>query len=416
MNFTASILPFIAASICLVFSLHFLIMTFIIREERSFPAFFLLLLVLAVNQLAVGMQIRYFPADIDLSFFWYRVQFAALALLIFMTIYFLRVLASKVANTPIMYIFLSVSVLLAVSAFSPIFGSFMVTQEGYFIFLPRVGALIILVCLAAAVLFLVFMLISPAVTGRWMAGAKFLVFYIIGGIILLGLGTLEIMTELDIIPPTAIRYSSIGAIMLSLIGASVVLVHFYETRTSLKNVLVNLTETKRELEHKELLAITDGLTGLYNRGFFDESLEEEVTDSIKNNKSLSIIMMDIDGFKAVNDTLGHTIGDSVLAEISAVIKRGARGSDLPSRYGGEEFAVILPNTNIHEAYEVSERIRRTIQEISFIVEGKPDTSVTISAGVTTLKGTDLAIDFLARADKALLSAKARGKNNTYIIE
>jgi diguanylate cyclase (GGDEF)-like protein len=196
----------------------------------------------------------------------------------------------------------------------------------------------------------------------------------------------------------------------------VVLVHFYETRTSLKDVLVNLTETKRELEHKELLAITDGLTGLYNRGFFDESLEEEVTDSIRNNKSLSIIMMDIDGFKAVNDTLGHTIGDSVLAEISAVIKRNARGSDLPSRYGGEEFAVILPNTNIHEAYEVSERIRRTIREIRFVVEGKPDTCVTISAGVTTLKGTDLAIDFLARADKALMSAKARGKDNTYVID
>ena len=88
MDFAASILPFIAASICLVFSLHFLIMAFIIREERSFLGFFFLLLVLAVNQLAVGMQVHFFPANIDLSFFWYRVQFAALALLIFMTIYF----------------------------------------------------------------------------------------------------------------------------------------------------------------------------------------------------------------------------------------------------------------------------------------------------------------------------------------
>jgi diguanylate cyclase (GGDEF)-like protein len=416
MEFAASILPFIAASICLVFSLHFLIMTFIIREERTFLGFFLLLLVLAVNQFAVGMQVHFFPADIDLSFFWYRVKFAALALLIFMTIYFYYVLAARRINRPIMYIFLLISVCLAVSTFSPLFGTFAVTQEGYFTFLPHVGAFIILLSLATAILFLIFMLVAPPVTGRWRAKAKFLLFYIIGGIILLGLGTLGIMTELGIIPPFPVKPSSFGAVILSLVGASVVLVHFYDTRTSLKNILINLTETEQELKRTERLAITDGLTGLYNRGFFDESLDEEVKDSIKNNKSLSLIMMDIDGFKYVNDTLGHTIGDSVLAEISIVIKRGARGSDLPARFGGEEFAVILPNTTIHEAHEVAERIRRTIEEISFVVEGKPDTSMTISVGVTTLKGTDLAIDFLARADKALLAAKARGKNNTYVID
>ncbi len=416
MDFAVSILPFIAASICLVFSLQFLIMRFIIQEERSFLGFFLLLLVLAANQLAVGMQVHFFPANIDLSFFWYRVQFAALALLIFMTIYFFYVLAARRTNAPIMYVFFFLSVCLAVSTFSPIFGTFMVTQDGYFIFLPHIGALIILLLLGTAILFLVFTLIAPLVTDRWRTKTKFLLFYVVGGILLLSLGTLEIMTELAIVPPTSIKYSSIGAVILSLVGASVVLVHFYEARASLKHTLINLTETKQELERTERLAITDGLTGLYNRGFFDESLDEEVKDSIQNNKSLSLIMMDIDGFKSVNDTLGHTIGDSVLAEISSVIKRSARGSDLSARYGGEEFAVILPNTNIHEAYEVAERIRKTIEEIDFVVEGKPDTFVTISAGVTTLKGTDLAIDFLGRVDKALLTAKARGKNNVYVID
>jgi diguanylate cyclase (GGDEF)-like protein len=416
MEFAASILPFIAASICLVFSLHFLIVTFIVREDRSFLVFFFLLLVLAVNQLAVGMQVHNFPENIDVSFFWYRVQFAALAMLIFMTIYFFNVLASRKINTPVIYVFFIVSAALAVSTFSPIFGTFMVTQEGNFIFLPHIGAFIILLLMATAILFLVFMLIDPLIGGRWTAKSPLPVFYVIGGIILLGLGSLEIMTELGVIAPTSIKYSSFGAVILALVGASVVLVHFYQVRASLRNILINLTETERELEKKERLAITDGLTGLYNRAFFDESIDEEVKDSIKNNKSLSLIMLDIDGFKRVNDTLGHLIGDSVLAEISGIIKRGARGSDLPARFGGEEFAVILPNTTIHEAHEVGERIRHKINEINFMVEGKPNISVTVSVGVATLKGTDMAKDLLDRADKALITAKRRGKNTVCVIK
>jgi diguanylate cyclase (GGDEF)-like protein len=416
MEFAASILPFIAASICLVFSLHFLIITFIIGEDRSFLGFFFLLLILAVNQLAAGMQVHFFPTNMALSFFWYRVQFAALALLIFMTIYFFDVLASRKINTPIMYVFFFLSLALAVSTFSPIFGNFMVTHEGNFVFLPHIGALVILLFLAAAILFLAFMLIDPLIGGRWMARRPLPFFYVIGGIILLGLGSLEIMTELGIVPPTSIKYSSFGAIIVSLVGASAVVVHFYRVRTSLRDILINLTETEPELEKKERLAITDVLTGLYNRAFFDESIDEEVRDSIKNNKSLSLIMLDVDGFKRVNDTLGHTTGDRVLAELSDVIKRGARGSDLPARFGGEEFAMILPNTNIHEAHEVGERIRRKIEEINFMVEGRPNTSVTVSVGVVTLKGTDLAKDLLDRADKALVTAKRRGKNTVCVIK
>ncbi len=416
MEFAASILPFIAASICLVFSLHFLIVTFIVSEDRSFIGLFLLLLALAVNQLAVGMQVHSFPGNIDLSFFWYRVQFAALAMVIFMTIYFYDVLTSRKINTPFMYVFFFLSVALAVSTFSPLFGTFIVTQEGAFIFQPRVGALVILLLLAASIFFLIFTLVDPFIRRRQPTRGPLPVFYVVGVIILLGLGSLEIMTELDVIPPTSVKYSSFGAVTLSLVGASVALVHFYQVRTSLKNILINLTETERELEKKELLAITDALTGLYNRAFFDESIEEEVRDSIKNNKSLSLIMLDIDGFKRVNDTLGHLIGDSVLAEISGIIKRGARASDLPARFGGEEFVVILPNTTIHEAHEVGERIRSKIEEINFIVEGRPNTSLTVSIGVATLKGTDLAKDLLDRADKALLTAKRRGKNTVCVIK
>jgi diguanylate cyclase (GGDEF)-like protein len=415
MDFIASILPFIAASICLVFSIHFLIMALIMEGDRSFFGFFFLALVLAVNQFALGMQEHLFPIDINQSFFWYRIQFAALGPVIFMTIYFFNLLTDKRVNTPLMYAFLSVTVGLAVSTFLPILGRFMVTREGAFIFTPDIGTSIVLLLLAGAAVYMIYVLIGSLVTGKRRPRIRLSVLYIIGAVILFVLGFLEILMQTGVIPSPAVRYSSVSAIVLAMIGASVVVVRFYEVKASLKHVLINLGQTERELKHKERLAITDALTGLYNRGFFDESLEEEVKDSIRNNKSLSLIMMDIDGFKSVNDTLGHTIGDGVLAEISTVIKRSARGSDFPARYGGEEFAVILPNTNIQEAYEVGERIRRMIEEIKFVVEGKCNTSVTISVGVTTLKGTDLAIDFLERVDKALLAAKARGKNNVHVI-
>jgi diguanylate cyclase (GGDEF)-like protein len=415
MDFTASILPFIAASICLIFSIYFLIMTLLMEGDRSFFGFFILALVLAVNQFAAGMQGHFFSIDVHRSFFWYRIQFAAFGPVIFMTVYFFNLLTNRRVNAPITYVFLSIIVGIAVLAFLPVFGRFTVSPGGDFILIPHIGALIILALLAGTAIYLIYVLIESLVTGRRRPKIRFSALYIASGIILFVLGVLEILMQTGVIPPTAVKYSSVAAIILVMIGASVAFVRFYEMKTSLRRILINLSETEQKLEHKERLAITDALTGLYNRGFFDESLEEEVKDSIKNNRSLSLIMLDIDEFKSINDVFGHAIGDSVLAEIATVIKRNARASDLPARYGGEEFAVILPNTTIREAHEVSERIRKTIEEIIFVVSERPNRSVTISAGVTTLRGTDLAIDLLVRSDKALLVAKARGKNNVYVL-
>ena len=217
-----------------------------------------------------------------------------------------------------------------------------------------------------------------------------------------------------LIPGITFRLSSVGAIFWALVGATVVLIYFYEARVSLRKVMIHLSETKKELDKKGKMAINDGLTGLYNRSFFDESLNAEVQDSIKNNRSLSLLMMDLDGFKAVNDTLGHLMGDYVLSKIATVIKNSSRASDLPSRYGGEEFAVILPNTNVSEARMVAERIRGSIEGIDFIVEGKPTTSVTISVGIASLKGSEMAKDIIDRADKAIYAAKGRGGNKVSV--
>lgn len=409
----ASILPFIASSICLVFSLLFFIVYLIMEKDRSFLGFSFFSLMLALNQYGVGMQFLSLTPDPEASIFWYRVQYAALALICFNVLYFVYVLLGKRVNRTFFFSLYVLCMLLAGLAFSYWFGDMMVTANQEFIFVPGVVAYIILVLLYLVAFYALILLVRPVFSTGWVKDVRINLFYVFGGIVLLGLGTIEIFMDIGLVPAMPLRLSSMGAIVWALVGASVVLLHFYETRTSLKNILINLNQTEKELEEKERLAITDSLTGLYNRGFFDESLEEEVRDSIKNNRSLSLLMTDLDGFKKVNDSLGHLIGDSVLAEISAVIKRSARASDLPARFGGEEFAVILPNTNHSEANEVAERIRKTIEEINFIVEGKPNTSVTISVGVASLRGTDLAKDLLERADEALITAKRKGKNRVF---
>jgi len=127
MDFIASILPFIAASICLVFSLYFLIIALIIREERAFLGLSLMMLILAANQFAVGMQVHLLPVNTDQLFFWYRVKFAALALVVFMTIHLFYTLSAGKVNKTILYVFFFICACLAVSAFSPLFGTLTAT-------------------------------------------------------------------------------------------------------------------------------------------------------------------------------------------------------------------------------------------------------------------------------------------------
>lgn len=415
MDFVTLIVPFVAASICLTFSIYFLVVNKMLEGDRSFIGLFFLALVLAVNQLAVGMQGHLQAIDVDRSFFWYRVQFAALGPAVFAMINLMNLLGGKRTTPALRYVSLSILIVLAVSVFLPVFGGFSVNPGDGFTLIPGPGALIITALLAGGALFLVYALIDSIVAGKKRPRIRLWRPFVACGIVLFVLVLLEILMQAGFIARASVRYSSLFAILLVMIGASVVFVRFYELKTSPRRILINPGDAEQRLERKERLAITDALTGLYNRGFFDESLEEEVKDSIKNNRSLSLIMLDIDGFKSVNDVFGRTIADSILAEISAVIKRNARASDLPARCGGEEFAVILPNTNIREAHEVSERIRKTIEEIVFVVPERPDGSVTISAGVTSLRGTDLAVDLLGRANTALLTAKSRGKNNVYVV-
>ncbi len=159
------------------------------------------------------------------------------------------------------------------------------------------------------------------------------------------------------------------------------------------------------------LAITDGLTKLFIRRHFDYLLDSEIKRSARYKHPISLLMMDIDNFKSINDTYGHQMGDEMLKKIANVIKTTIRKIDLPCRYGGEEFTLILPETHKKHAKKISERLRKNISEIVVKTEAGKEISPTISIGISNYPldshGRD---ELLGCADKALYFAKKMGKN------
>ncbi|MDH4139836.1 MAG: diguanylate cyclase, partial [Coriobacteriia bacterium] len=148
-----------------------------------------------------------------------------------------------------------------------------------------------------------------------------------------------------------------------------------------------MRETNEMLEQ---VATSDSLTGLLNRRGFDERLSEEVARGHRYGSPLSLMMMDIDGFKDVNDRLGHAAGDAVLRGVAAVLREGLRETDIPTRYGGDEFALVLPGIRKTEAYAVAEKLREAVSSLRFNDEhgeAFDDLRVTVSAGVASLSGS-----------------------------
>lgn len=159
----------------------------------------------------------------------------------------------------------------------------------------------------------------------------------------------------------------------------------------------------------------DGMTGLWNRTYFDERLHEEVQGAVRNNTPLSLIFCDIDHFKALNDKYGHTYGDFVLEEFANLISTG-RETDIACRYGGEEFVIILPNTTASEAARVAERRRERIGEHYW--EPHENLKVTASFGVSELAitGTESMEALVESADEALYAAKQAGRDRVIVGE
>ena len=160
------------------------------------------------------------------------------------------------------------------------------------------------------------------------------------------------------------------------------------------------------------MAITDGLTGLHNRRYLERHLAGLVDQSRQRQRPLSLLLLDIDFFKQVNDTHGHDAGDDVLREFSRRIRRTVRSVDLVCRLGGEEFVVVMPETDLAIATLVGERIRERIASQPFLIEGgEANLSITVSIGLASRDGSnDLPETLLRRADEALYEAKRSGRN------
>lgn len=190
---------------------------------------------------------------------------------------------------------------------------------------------------------------------------------------------------------------------------------FEESLRSTSDEIENLKGELNEARHQ---AYIDALTGLKNRRGFDQALEETITDSIANNQNFCLLLIDIDHFKDVNDTHGHLVGDKVLRGISKLLINQMRGNDHLSRYGGEEFAVILPNTPMNGAHIVAENLRVSAEKLRLkhVKTGKSITNVTISTGVAAYRKGESIEQFIHRCDKALYRAKHLGRNRTVVAE
>ncbi|MNJ60196.1 Response regulator PleD [compost metagenome] len=168
------------------------------------------------------------------------------------------------------------------------------------------------------------------------------------------------------------------------------------------------------------MAITDSLTGCYNRSFLTQELELQAKEYINNRIPFSIILLDIDFFKSINDSYGHLVGDRVLRDTVEVIQHSLRIHDILARYGGEEFIICLPNTQLNQANIIAERVKSTIESNRIIIqEDTPPISITVSIGLLSTDHMEIDIskdvqailnELFESVDRALYQAKSDGRN------
>lgn len=198
------------------------------------------------------------------------------------------------------------------------------------------------------------------------------------------------------------------------------LVHWYDGRAAKHSIAVDiagLKEAQNELSEAyallalksvelEKASITDALTGLFNRRRLDQTFDHELGRACRYGHPLSLILIDLDRFKAVNDTHGHQMGDQVLQDVSAILRHGIRSADTVGRWGGEEFLIICPETDLDGAMAVAEKLRATVAAAAW----PPTTPITSSFGIAQFNTGDSMKDLVARADAALYRAKTFGRN------
>lgn len=175
-----------------------------------------------------------------------------------------------------------------------------------------------------------------------------------------------------------------------------------------------LQQAKADKEQLERLVSFDSLTGLYNRQAVLGRLREAINHAQRYKENLSLIMLDIDHFKKVNDQYGHLVGDDVLEKVSTLIRDNIRNTDIVGRYGGEEFIIVLPQTDLHAARVVAERIRKIIETAKMKDFAGNMFSITVSQGISGWEPDDDIHSFISRADEALYKAKESGRNRVEV--
>ncbi len=180
----------------------------------------------------------------------------------------------------------------------------------------------------------------------------------------------------------------------------------------LKISAAEITQLKEDLQNARQEAMIDALTGLANRKMFDFKLREATQDAMESGDPLSLMILDLDHFKQVNDAYGHNIGDQVLKLMGVILKETLKGQDTAARYGGEEFAVVLPKTQIGNAVKLAEHIRQRLAKKEMVNRKTGDNlgSITVSIGVAVFDSREQPADFIERADRSLYAAKNGGRN------
>ncbi|WP_116654060.1 GGDEF domain-containing protein [Pelagibacterium sediminicola] len=180
----------------------------------------------------------------------------------------------------------------------------------------------------------------------------------------------------------------------------------------LENTKDDISVLQRDLDEVRKESMLDPLTKIANRKAFDEQLEAEIERTVASGKPLSLLVFDIDHFKAFNDTYGHLTGDQVLRLVAQVLKANLRGRDMSARFGGEEFVAILPETDLAGGLNVGETIRAAVQSKELLKRSTNEKlgRITLSVGVATFRSDDTAATLVERADKCLYAAKGNGRN------
>ena len=235
---------------------------------------------------------------------------------------------------------------------------------------------------------------------------KYLFLFIVLGWLAFAVQVYVVMEPFEIYP----RYYIVPALFIACAALISTLAEIKGRKSAISSVEEEVRENRREPVKPIAKYKKDRLRGAFTKDAFNEIFGLKIIEAKHVNTPLSLIIFDIDYFKQINDTYGHLVGDSVLRELAQVVQANMRQSEYFVRWGGEEFILLLPGTDLYGAQMVAEKLRRIVEKTEFSEVGK----VTCSFGVTTLRSDDTMQSFLQRADEALYEAKRSGRNQVKV--